>query len=97
MAVPVALTGSEWLIIGVIVVVIFGAGAIPKLAKAIGRAKGEYQLARKDVEREMQSGEKEAGAAPSEEQVRRTARELGIQEQGMDLAAVKQAINQRMG
>ncbi len=38
-----AIGGSELLIILVIVVVLFGASAIPKLAKSLGQAKREFE------------------------------------------------------
>jgi sec-independent protein translocase protein TatA len=93
----VALQGSEWLIIFVIVIVLFGGAAIPKLARALGRAQGEFKKARGEMEREMKAGEGEALApGASEEQVRRTARELGIDDKGKTLDEVKQAINAKL-
>ena len=45
-----ALNSLEWIIIGVIVVVIFlwGPTKIPALARALGRAKREYQEGKKE-------------------------------------------------
>ena len=45
-----ALNPLEWIIIGVIVVVIFlwGPTKIPALARALGRAKREYQEGKKE-------------------------------------------------
>ena len=34
---------SEWLIIIAVIVVLFGASQIPKIARSIGKAKGEFQ------------------------------------------------------
>lgn len=92
-----ALGTQEFLIIGVVALLLFGAGAIPKLARSLGRAQGEFQKARGELEREIKAGASDAtDAGPSEEQVRQTARELGIDEAGKDLAAVKQAINEKL-
>jgi len=47
---PMALDPLEWIIIGVIVVVIFlwGPTKIPALARALGRARKEYEAGKKD-------------------------------------------------
>ncbi|HET6398204.1 MAG TPA: twin-arginine translocase TatA/TatE family subunit [Candidatus Thermoplasmatota archaeon] len=90
-----ALTSTEWLILAVLLLLLFGgATMIPRLAKALGRAQGEFKRARADMEREMKTAEGAPGA--SEEQIRRTARDLGIDEQGKSLDEVKRAINERL-
>ena len=40
--------GSEIWIVAVVVLVLFGAGAIPKFARSIGRAKGEFEKGARD-------------------------------------------------
>jgi TatA/E family protein of Tat protein translocase len=47
-----ALEGWEWIIIGVvaIVIIMWGPAKIPEFAKALGRAKGEFSKAQKDFE-----------------------------------------------
>ncbi len=44
------LEGWEWIIIGVvaIVIIMWGPGKIPEFAKALGKAKGEFNKAQKD-------------------------------------------------
>ncbi len=44
------LSGWEWIIIGVValVVIMWGPAKIPELAKALGRAKGEFEKATKE-------------------------------------------------
>ncbi|HUR60877.1 MAG TPA: twin-arginine translocase TatA/TatE family subunit [Candidatus Thermoplasmatota archaeon] len=92
-----ALLETEPLILIIVVVLIlFGATAIPKLARSMGRAKGEFTKARKEFDLEAGKAEKETAAGPSEEQVRKTARDLGIQEEGKPLSEVKALINQKM-
>jgi sec-independent protein translocase protein TatA len=92
-----ALLEAEPLILIIIVVLIlFGATAIPKLARSLGRAKGEFTKAKKEFDSEAAKGETEAAAGASEEQVRRTARDLGIPEQGKSLAEVKALIQQKL-
>ena len=41
---------TELMIILLIVVLVFGASAIPKLAKSIGKARREFEKAAKDVD-----------------------------------------------
>jgi len=41
---------TELMVILLIVVLVFGASAIPKLAKSVGEARREFEKARKDVE-----------------------------------------------
>ena len=90
-----ALGTAEWIIIGVVALLLFGVGSIPKLAKALGRAQGEFRKARREMDAELRRTEAEPAGA-SEEQVRRTARELGIEEQGRSLDEVKRLINERL-
>lgn len=80
----------------IVVLILFGATAIPKLARSMGRAKGEFTKARREFDLEAKKAETESTTGPTEEQVRRTARDLGIQEQGKSLAEVKTLINQKM-
>lgn len=50
-----AFAGMEWILVLVVVVVLFfgGAKVIPKFAQSIGRAKGEYERGKLEVEREL--------------------------------------------
>jgi sec-independent protein translocase protein TatA len=58
------LHGWEWLIIFFVVLLLFGANKIPEIARSLGRALGEFQKARAEVERELRAGIQE-GAAPA--------------------------------
>ena len=89
MALP---SGNEWLVVLLVIVLLFGAAAIPKLARSLGRAKGEFQKARGEFERELTAGEREA---QEEARVRKAARELGVEEQGRPLADVKADLNEK--
>ena len=54
--------GAEWIIIGGVVLVLFGASAIPRFARSIGRAKKEFEKGQHDGAREQAEGEQpEAG------------------------------------
>lgn len=98
-----ALQTTDYVLIVLVIVLLFGATAIPKLARSLGRAQGEFNKAKKEFTAEVARGE--AGAAgggptapgqPTEEQVRRTARDLGIDEAGKSLDEVKRLIAQKM-
>ena len=51
--------GPEVLIIGGVIVLLFGASKLPKLARSIGQASGELQKGRKQVEQELEEIEDE--------------------------------------
>jgi sec-independent protein translocase protein TatA len=88
------------IVILVVVLLLFGAAAIPRLARSLGQAKGEFTKARREFEGEAAKAEASTAGVtatgPTEDQVRRTARELGIVEQGKSLAEVKQLIQQKL-
>ncbi len=52
--------GIEWLWIGLIVVLLFGADKLPKLARGLGRSLGEFKKAKDDFEKELHSSAAEA-------------------------------------
>jgi sec-independent protein translocase protein TatA len=45
--------GPEVLVIGGVVVLLFGASKLPKLAKSAGKAKGEFRKGRQEIEQEL--------------------------------------------
>jgi len=93
-----ALDTKEIVLIALVILLLFGATAIPKLARAMGRAQGEFNKAKREFTSEAARAEAGAAASapPTEEQVRRTARELGIDEAGKPLDEVKRLIAQRL-
>lgn len=96
---PLGLETGPFIVILVVVLLLFGASAIPRLARSLGQAKGEFSKAKREFESEAAKAEAtqaSSAAGPSEEQVRKTARELGIAEQGKSLAEVKQLIAQKL-
>jgi sec-independent protein translocase protein TatA len=91
----------EWgpmMVILVVVLLLFGAAAIPKLARSLGQAKGEFSKAKREFDAAATSAERTSSAAtePTEAQVRQTARDLGIVEQGKPLDEVKTLIQQKL-
>lgn len=70
-----ALQTYELVLIGVLVLLLFGgATQIPKLAKAFGRAQGEFKKARKEIDAEVRAGENESMAAQSSARAQEAAR-----------------------
>ena len=61
--------GAEWIIIGGVVLVLFGASAIPRFARSIGRAKKEFEKGQHDGARqaEQRDGEEVPSADDPEE------------------------------
>jgi sec-independent protein translocase protein TatA len=53
---------NEWLIVGIIVALIFGGSQLPKLARSLGSAKGEFEKGLK--EGEVKSGKSEKSDEP---------------------------------
>lgn len=46
--------GPELLIIALLAILLFGASKLPKLARSMGAAQGEFEKGRTEVERELQ-------------------------------------------
>ena len=96
------LESGPLVVILVVVLLLFGAAAIPRLARSLGQAKGEFTKAKREFDSAAAGAEKAAAApatppaAPTEAQVRQTARELGIAEQGKSLDEVKALIQQKL-
>lgn len=68
---------QEILLIAGLFVLLFGASAIPKLARSFGKARGEFKRAQKDMEEELRKGAKEAEQKAQEEE--RHRKSLGVQ------------------
>lgn len=71
--------GAEWLIILAVFVLLFGASAIPKIARSIGRAQGEFKTARAEFESNVAEGSKDA---EKRSKLEKTATDLGISVDG---------------
>lgn len=92
------LESGPLIVILVVVLLLFGAAAIPKLARSLGQAKGEFTKAKREFDTAATTAERSPAAVtePTEAQVRQTARDLGIAEQGKSLDEVKTLIQQRL-
>jgi sec-independent protein translocase protein TatA len=85
----------QWIVIGIIVIVIFlwGPQKIPELARGLGRAKGEFDKASK----EFQNSAAMASAAPqtpktADQILLETANQLGISTEGKTREQISQEI-----
>ena len=59
--------GSEWVVIFVVVLLLFGAKKIPELARGLGKSMGEFKKAKDEFEREIKTAEAEASTEEEEE------------------------------
>lgn len=82
------LEGWEWIIIGIVavVVILWGPAKIPEFAKALGRAKGEFNKASKEFEDAANAPPSTAQATAttrlSDDLLIETAKKLGISTEG---------------
>lgn len=61
--------GTEWMLILIVLVLLFGASKLPKLARSAGEAMGEFKKARYTAEREVkQVVEEEADSVTEKEE-----------------------------
>lgn len=87
----------ELLLIGLIVLVLFGATKIPEIARSLGRAKSEYQKAVQEGEAEVAAKSAKPAAAPEgDEKTLKAARELGIPTDGRSIDDIKADIRRKM-
>src|SRR6202022_3877853 len=54
---------SEWVLILVIVLVLFGAKKLPELARSLGQSMNEFRKAREDFDKELRAGGNEVKGA----------------------------------
>ncbi|HEY0792091.1 MAG TPA: twin-arginine translocase TatA/TatE family subunit [Chthoniobacterales bacterium] len=54
---------SEWMLILIIVLVLFGAKKLPELARSLGQSMNEFRKAREEFDRELQSASHDVRAS----------------------------------
>ena len=92
--------GIEWIILLVAIIFIFivGGAKLPELARSLGRAKGEFERGKMDIEREIREekakdAQKEEEAKKKDEKdVKKAAKELGIETEGKSEEELKKEI-----
>lgn len=93
------LEGWEWIIIGVvaIVIIMWGPAKIPEFAKALGRAKGEFSKAQKEFTDAATTSEKAPSTQTTikskDEMLVSTAKEMGIATEGKTKEQISEEIS----
>jgi sec-independent protein translocase protein TatA len=92
------LSGWEWIIIGVvaIVIIMWGPSKIPELAKALGKAKGEFDKASKDFQEAASTTTDGPKTRSNDEILLETARNLGIATDGKTREQISAEISERV-
>jgi len=82
-----------WIVL-LILVLLVGSKKLPELARAMGRALGEFQKGRLEMERELRetTALKPPAVDAERERLERAAKELGIETQGKTLQQLKEEI-----
>ena len=83
------LSAGEWVIVLLVVVLLFGAAKIPELARALGKAKGEFEKGSREGREAAPAKDAPTIEAAEQERVLKAARELGIPTEGRSLADIK--------
>lgn len=58
--------GSEWLIIILVVVILFGGKKIPELAKGLGKGMRDFKDAKDGISKDIENGMSETKSKPAE-------------------------------
>jgi sec-independent protein translocase protein TatA len=91
-------------VVVIVVVLIFGAGKIPDLAKSLGRAQGEFQKAKVESDLELQKLKQgltpPQGSTPSQlsehDKLLKAANELGVSTDGKSDEQIRQDVKQAL-
>ena len=65
---------SQWLILIIVCLVIFGAKRLPEIARSLGRSLGEFKKVRKEMEQELLEEEKRVAAPKPADDASRSRR-----------------------
>jgi sec-independent protein translocase protein TatA len=89
--------GLEWIVLLVAIVIIFAFGGkkIPELARSLGRAKGEFERGRRELEKELKDDEYRQESTPKKKEdnnVIKAAKDLGIETEGKTEDELKKEI-----
>ncbi len=90
--------GLEWIILLIVIVVVFAFGGkkIPELARSLGRAKGEFERGKRDIEKEIREEDRTETPKKKESSVVRAAKDLGIKTEGKTEEELKKEIAEKM-
>lgn len=84
----------QWIVIGIIVIVIFlwGPQKIPELARGLGRAKGEFDKASREFQSSASAASEPMAPKTADQVLVETARQLGIATEGKTREQISQEI-----
>jgi sec-independent protein translocase protein TatA len=80
------------IIVLVIVILLFGAKKLPELARSLGRAKGEFDRGKMEIEKEL----REEKTKDEEKDVVKAAKDLGIETEGKSEEELKAEIKKKL-
>jgi len=90
---------TEWVIILIVFFVLFGAERLPKLARSMGQAKGEFQQGLTEATKLDSSGsteaDLEAGGKTPEQVLADKAKEAGIDPTGKDTEELSKELEEK--
>jgi len=77
---------NEIIVIGVLIALLFGASKLPKLARSLGKASGEFRKAQLQAEIELREYERQLkqGKQPDRVKLEKIAKDLGIDPEDKD-------------
>jgi sec-independent protein translocase protein TatA len=85
--------GLEWIIllIAIVAVFAFGGKKLPELARSLGRAKGEFERGKMEIERELREERAKEGKKEEKDLIK-AAKDLGISTDGKTEEQLKKEI-----
>ncbi len=95
-----AIQGIEWVVIGVIIIILFlwGPEKLPKMARSLGQAKKEFEKATKGLEDEISRTSttiQQVSQAPVDK-LMEVAKSLGISTEGKTREQITQEITEKL-
>ena len=94
-----AIGPPEIAVILIIFFLLFGADKLPKLARSMGQAKGEFQEGLNEVanipEKQKTFTDLDAGGRTPEQKLAEDARDAGIDSTGMDTDSIKDELEEK--
>ncbi|GBC70013.1 Sec-independent protein translocase protein TatA [archaeon HR01] len=99
-----AIQGIEWVVIGVIVIILFlwGPEKLPKMARSLGQAKKEFEKASKGLEEEVARASSMArpslteASTPPADKLLEVARSLGVTTEGKTREEIAKEVSERL-
>jgi sec-independent protein translocase protein TatA len=99
-----AIQGIEWVVIGVIIIILFlwGPEKLPKMARSLGQARREFEKASKGLEEELNKASSIArpslaeASTPPADKLLEVARSLGVSTEGKTREEIVKEIGEKL-